>query len=126
VTTLKRINNDDVAYQMGHGHQAAFSPNGNLLAIVNNYGLDIWDVTRLVKVHEVRDLYIGGVQRMDLMAVAFGPDGRTVDAGDQQGHVGLWDALTGETLGKIGESDSRAEITALAFTPDGKTLLSAG
>jgi hypothetical protein len=41
-------------YSLGHANQGAFSPSGNLLAIVNFYGLDIWDVKRVAVIHQLR------------------------------------------------------------------------
>ena len=86
-------------------HQAAFSANGNLLAIATGFALEIWDVKRLVRVHSVG--FTKASRRMDPASVAFAPDGRVVAVGDKQGKVGLWDALTGEDLGEIAESTAR-------------------
>ena len=71
------------------------------------------------------------------MAVAFAPDGKTLAAGGYDGHWRLWDLTTGkktldiEALPPIappppGTPPRPANvISALAFSPDGKTLASA-
>jgi Tol biopolymer transport system component len=51
---------------------------------------------------------------------AFSPDGRRVAAMDQQGQFGLWDASTGKSLDTLGIN---RPVMAVAFSPDGKTLL---
>jgi WD40 repeat protein len=122
---MKRVSDDQTAYQMSHTHDATFSPNGNLLALVSGYGLDVWDVKRLVQVHKIRDLYVGGLDLMHLVSVTFAPDGRTIATGDDKGRIALRDAATGRSLGDVVQTTEKKEITALAFTPDGKTLLSA-
>src|SRR5262249_11740334 len=59
-----------------------------------------------------------------LYTVAFSPDGRRLAAGDQEGVVRVWDAVTGKERRAI-----RAHVglvDGLAFGPDGKSLVSTG
>ena len=102
--------------------QAAFSANGNLLAIAtasrSRYG------TSNASCECTCVGFTKASRRMAPESVAFAPDGRVVAVGDEHGQVKLLDALTGEDLGEIAESTARDEVTALAFAPDGRTLIS--
>ena len=97
---------------------AAFSPNGSLLAIGPGFRLEIWDVKRLSRVHSVD---LGGFATESL---AFAPDGRTVAVGGNRGEVALWDAITGNRVSTPSPPVAFDFVTALAFSPDGRTLLS--
>jgi WD40 repeat protein len=52
--------------------------------------------------------------------VAFSPDGRALATGDHAGAVKLWDVTTGTEWATL--TVSRAEVTAVKFAPDGRTL----
>src|SRR5712691_5515016 len=112
-------------YQLGHAQQGVFSPNGNLLAIVNSYGLDIWDAKTVTLIHKLHDSYTDdGSYRLMLQCVAFSPDGRVIAAGDERGWIGLWDAETGKSIGIVrGHPD---QVSSVAFSPDAKSLVTAG
>ncbi|HEX5108779.1 MAG TPA: caspase family protein [Vicinamibacterales bacterium] len=124
VATLKRLAPlPDGSRELGRAEDASFNPSGTLLAMVSFYGLDVWDVQRFERVHRIRDLYVDAI-RMSLARVAFSPDGRTIAAGDESGQVGRWDAVTGKSIDVERGTDRRA-ITALAFTSDGQSVISA-
>jgi WD40 repeat protein/DNA-binding SARP family transcriptional activator len=59
-------------------------------------------------------------------AVALHPDGRTLAVGDDDGTVFFFDTVTRRRLGRPHDSGLTAAITALAFSPDGSRLASAG
>jgi WD40 repeat protein len=110
-------------FRLGRVVQGAFSPNGNLLAMVTSYGLDIWDVKRGDRIRQVRDQYVDGNERLEFTSVVFSPDGHLVATGDTHGWMGLWDAETGKGYPEVlGHS---AEISSIAFSPDGKSLVTA-
>lgn len=70
-----------------------------------------------------------GVMRGDgggLTAVDLHPDGRTVAIGDYDGTVIFLDARTHRRLAQPSQSGPVSEISALAFSPDGTRLASAG
>jgi WD40 repeat protein len=55
-------------------------------------------------------------------AVAISPDSRIVAQGQRGGAIQLWDVATGKELGQF--QGHRADVTALAFAGEGKTLAS--
>ncbi len=96
----------------------AFSPDGKTLAWGAGYGtLRLVEATtgkeRLVQPD--RDLRSGS-------QMAFSPDGRVLALGDADGMLRLCRTATGEELRRL--PGHRDTITALAFAPDGKTLVS--
>src|SRR5262249_25593316 len=57
--------------------------------------------------------------------LAFAPDGRTLAGGDLRGVVTLWDVSTGEArppLETVTDNGFLNYVSALTFSPDGRTL----
>ncbi|MBC7970921.1 MAG: hypothetical protein H7Z11_12505 [Verrucomicrobia bacterium] len=55
-------------------------------------------------------------------SVAFSPDGQTVVSGSNDRTVRLWNAKTGEEIGKPGQHQD--VVISVAFSPDGQTVVS--
>jgi WD40 repeat protein len=116
-------------------HAVAFSPNGNVLAVgssggfgqgLRGEGVHLFNVaTRNI----MATLDNGGVY-----SVAFSPDGATLacSQGSLRGHstkpvIGLWDVASAKNTFNLTLADhNRSMISAIAFSPDGKTLVSGG
>lgn len=98
----------------------AFSPDGSRLGIGEEYRrihvLDLHTGARLVITNGIE----GAIN-----ALAFSPAGDLIAAGwgYGEGFVGLWDAASGKALGRL--TNHTADVFALAFAPDGRSLLAA-
>jgi WD40 repeat protein len=101
------------------GHQApvlalAFAPSGKWLASLSSDSLRLWDMTT----GEEKRVLPGSVFGFTAMALA--PDGKIMATGHERVIV-LWDT---DTWKKLEEFPVAVSVDALAFAPDGKTLLS--
>lgn len=108
----------------------AFSHDGNKLAVIARDGtLHLWDL-----IHGEDGTPIPRSDK-ELVEVAFSPDGSTLAGAYRDGSIGLWDTSSGQRLDpslnqgvytnfyypRVG---LRTGVSALAFSPDGKTLVS--
>jgi WD40 repeat protein len=98
----------------------AFSPDGTHLAtnVVNNV-LQMWDVD------SGKLLWSKKGNGFALWALAFSPNGEYLLSGNMDGVTTLWDAETGQEVRQF-TSQGLDEINALAFSPDGKTIVAGG
>lgn len=123
-----------------------FSPNGKMLVSKDGGNVRLWEVATGKEIHRLGEanaanplgpqgpgMPVKGLNPGSPEAVAFSPDGKVVAvgrAGMQSGgkvlvksSIGLWETLTGKSIREI---DSPAPVLAVEFSPDGKTLASAG
>src|SRR5262249_36274114 len=98
----------------------AFSPDGRTLAAGDYMGsVILWEVATGRPLKRLR-------QNDIVLSVAFSPDGRTLAAGTSEDHhrappARLWDAATGEPVGRPMPHPPR--VNRVAFRPDGKALV---
>jgi RNA polymerase sigma factor (sigma-70 family) len=119
-STLKRLE-----FGGGLSKCLALSPDGRTLAVADS----LWEIAT-------------GGHRAGLTghshgvcAVAFAPDGRTLASASMDGTVRLWDLRSGKEIGRFGKEVGSANenykkegrwVLAVAFSPDGRTLVSGG
>lgn len=119
---------DQSQFQLGerHVHSTRFSPDGELLVAVFRYAVQLRSTE---EGDNVRQFQAG----VNVSAVAFSPDGQLLALADRgECRIEFWDvsgpiaetpALVFEEPTPPGETEA---ISAIAFSPDGKTLAIAG
>jgi WD40 repeat protein len=113
----------------GTAQAVAFSPNGRFLiaggTLAEGTGedgvLEVWDLAEPTAPRTVCKVR---ADRHVVFCLAISPDGKTIATGGNDPAIKLWNATTGELLGKL--EGHTGQVHSLAFSSDGKTLASAG
>jgi WD40 repeat protein len=105
-----------------HIRAIVFSLDGRRLITSSDPMVRFWDVT-------TGNLEQSFNEGQAVYSLALSPDGRTLALGSREdsrdgGRVQLWDLSTGQK--RVLAAENQREVRALAFTPDGRRLASAG
>ena len=119
----------------GPVYGVAFSPDGKTIAAGSD-DVRLWETATGKPLGQPLSGHPGSVGRL-----AFSPDGKTIAAAGQNGTVQLWDMAIGEPIGQPLTADKPMGqlpmgqlpmgqlpngVLGVAFSPDGKTIASAG
>jgi WD40 repeat protein len=103
----------------GPARRAVFDPRRRIMAVAVDTTITLWDLATGARVG--RPLL--GLKDA-VLDVAFSPNGGVLAAGARDGTIALWQVATQRLLATIGAY--RGFTTAVSFSPDGRTLASAG
>lgn len=117
-----------------HGQRAALplarlaaSPHGRLLATLGRTTLRLWDANGEVRTPGADRLRAEAVRFLPAQAVLVVPGDTHVALAGRDGRVRLWDASTGqETTPNATAPLDGSVVTALACSPDGRTIADGG
>ena len=123
---------DALSGHTGFVLDVAFSPDGHTLASASvDNTIRLWDTRTHKQVGKPLDA------PLEVNGLAFSPDGRKLASANGDSTIGLWDVHNHKPLGQLGRATweqaadeppigHTASVHSVAFSPDGKTLASAG
>jgi len=96
---------------------AAFTPDGRTLAIRDGTKVRLLDITNRQSIAAIPGYSVGNSN------IVFSPDGKTLTTVISETEVLFWDIATGEE--KTIQTQHYGRVVALAYSPDGETLVTA-
>jgi len=116
--------------RLGYGQNAGpgdLSPDGSLLALIGARrgtlpNLTLWDVDH----DRELDRLPGPAGSADASAVEFSPDGMALAVGRDDGSIEVWDLASHRLRSTLRDRSANYPPFALAFAPDGRSLVSTG
>jgi WD40 repeat protein/serine/threonine protein kinase/class 3 adenylate cyclase len=96
----------------------AFSPDSTMFAAAAGDEAVLYDTRTQKELHKLT----GHQKVIQLMSLAFSPDGRTVATASKDTTLKLWDANTGKEIRTF--AGHAKEVSSVAFTPDGRHVIS--
>ena len=105
--------------QTGPARAIKWSPDGRRLAIGSGFRMQVWQTATGELLHAAK-------VQTQISSVSWSPDGTTVAVGGINGMTSLWNAQTGELVGKLAASDPpRNDVNGVTWSPHGRILASA-
>lgn len=114
--TIPNATPTTVATHKYYVNDLIMAPDGKMLAIGDREAI----VLRELNGKEIRRL----IGHDNAMSIAFSHDGKHLASGGADRLIRIWDVATGQVLETF--DGHRSEVAALAFSPDGEQLASAG
>ena len=106
--------------------KTAFSPDGKIIATASYFrNVQLWDAATGSPLGPLLGSFPEGLHKDDIMALAVSPNGSRVATASRDSTARIWDARTGKPLCEP-LNHGHFWLRAVAFSPDGKTLLTAG
>ncbi|HKS16139.1 MAG TPA: WD40 repeat domain-containing protein, partial [Planctomycetota bacterium] len=96
--------------------QFDFSPDGRTLATASSQTIRLFEIETG---REITDPRRGGGAHWSMGVWNYSPDGRVIASVGINAPIRFWDPRTGREVSRI---DHSASVTAMAFSPDGRTL----
>ena len=127
--TVLQFNDRAPLWDLGNWHTepwftaVTFSPDGQLIVGVGHNKVRIWHRETRERLHSCpknMNPFVGFFDTLCLDAVAFSPDGQIL-AMNEENNITFWHPDAGQRLYELSGHTER--VTSLAFSPDGKILI---
>ncbi len=115
-------------YHGGTAHDVSWSPGQKYIVVSAGTTVEVWNVAT------VKNVYTYDSQGAEVFIARWSPDGKRIASGSSDGLVQVWDAFNGDHPYTYrghadyypGHTTSGGSVNGLAWSPDGKSIASAG